>query len=63
MDYNFWQRQKGYRLQQRYGRRDCQFRRRLMAEMAVWAMRIIARALVMPIADNAGREDQQHQQR
>jgi hypothetical protein len=34
-----------------------------MAQMAIRAMRVIARALMIPIANDAGGEDQQHDER
>ena len=40
-----------------------QLRRGLMAQMAIGAIRVVARALVIPIADDASGEDQQRQER
>ena len=52
-------RQRGDRLQQGRGRRRGQLRRGLVAQVAVGAMRVITPSLMMPVADHAGREDQQ----
>jgi hypothetical protein len=51
------------RSKQRYSGRGDELRRGLVTQMAVGAVRVIDRALVMPIADDARGENQQDDER
>jgi hypothetical protein len=57
------QQQGSDRLKQYHGWRGDELRRRLMAQMTVGTIRVVASAMVIPIADHSRGENQQHDER
>jgi len=55
--------QRSKRLQHGYRRYEFHLSRRLVAQVAVGTLRVVAGNLMIPVADDAGGEDQQHDQR